>query len=914
MTEKGEDDGFYVNYVESESEKLKISGAKETFQPLSRHNDFRKRHRDVCDTCQRKFDGEGHNILIFCQGCSISYHKECLGQRIGRQHLVTKVNEKNFVLHCRRCVDFTFSLRSQGSQLSLCQVCTEPGYACAPFKERRTPSQEQKDRELNNGIDPITSVDEKCLNNKENVLFRCISCFRGFHWHHLPSLDPEVEEVENFEADADDRFEEYCVSWQCRDCCNRKSDVQRLVAWRPLNEDTYVSGSNYDEVEEDNKEYLIKWKSHSYSQCTWMHGAWVSGIVSTAMKRAFIKRVEESWLPIMNAKDAIPEDYLRVDIIYDIRFVDTAPSHSIELYLARINKISQALVKFQGLNCDDIVWDEPPKPDEGIIWTDFVRAYQDWVQGKFILPPEQIDMQHRMMSIKTANFECDLLRKKQSTTLSGGKLMDYQMEGLNWLYYKWSRGQNAILADEMGLGKTIQVIGLLDIIVHSHQCWPFLIVVPNSTCANWRREIQHWAPSLRVVTYFGPKNSLEYSQQYELFHQKNKKLKCHVVVTSFQTPVDHPQVFKAIPWQGMVIDEGQRLKSDKSLLYKALEAFSTPFKLLLTGTPLQNNLRELFNLLQFLKPDIDAAALELKYTELNQNNVAELHELIRPFFLRRTKVQVLTFLPPVAEIIVPVSMSPVQKKLYKSILARNPDLIKSLFTQSSNKLKSNERHSLNNILMQLRKCLCHPFVYSNDIEERGLSEATIHRNLVEASSKLQLLEIMLPKLRDRGHRVLIFSQFLAQLDIVQDFLSVLGLRHERLDGSMSSLVKQRKIDAFNAPDSILFAFLLSTRAGGVGINLATADTVILMDPDFNPHQDIQALSRAHRIGQKKKVLVFHLMTRDSAEERIMQIGKKKLSMDHVVIEHMAAEDDEDVDVESILRTREKETYNMTLNR
>lgn len=181
-----------------------------------------------------------------------------------------------------------------------------------------------------------------------------------------------------------------------------------------------------------------------------------------------------------------------------------------------------------------------------------------------------------------------------------------------------------------------------------------------------------------------------------------------------------------------------------------------------------------------------------------------------------------------AQVILPVTMSVVQKKLYKSILAKSPDLIKSIFVKDQAQLKRTERGSLNNILMQLRKCLCHPFVYSEAIEERSVNRVVLHRNLVDASSKLQLLELLLPKLKERGHRVLIFSQFLKQLDIVEDFLDGLGLRHQRLDGTIGTLEKQKRIDEYNAPDSPLFAFLLSTRAGGVGINLASADTVIIM--------------------------------------------------------------------------------------
>lgn len=181
-----------------------------------------------------------------------------------------------------------------------------------------------------------------------------------------------------------------------------------------------------------------------------------------------------------------------------------------------------------------------------------------------------------------------------------------------------------------------------------------------------------------------------------------------------------------------------------------------------------------------------------------------------------------------AQVILPVTMSVVQKRLYRSILAKNGELIKSILGQNKTVLKATERGNLNNILMQLRKCLCHPFVYSEAIEEKNLPEDALHRNLIDASAKLQLLEIMLPKLHERGHRVLFFTQFLKQLDIIEDFLSGVGFQYQRLDGNISALEKQKRIDAFNAPNSPDFAFILSTRAGGVGINLATADTVIIM--------------------------------------------------------------------------------------
>ena len=404
-----------------------------------------------------------------------------------------------------------------------------------------------------------------------------------------------------------------------------------------------------------------------------------------------------------------------------------------------------------------------------------------------------------------------------------------------------------------------------------------------------------------MVTYHGGKEPQDLAYKYELFPNESRDMTAHVVIMSYDSAQD-PQTaqrFKSVRWAGLVVDEGQRLKNDQNLLYQALRTMKIPFRVLLTGTPLQNNKRELFNLIQFIDQSQNAEKLDQEFEELDKETLPKLHEKIRPYFLRRTKAGVLKFLPPMAQIILPVTMTVIQEKLSKSIMAKNPQLIKAIF--ANDKMKAKERGSLNNILMQLRKCLCHPFIYSEAIEEKQDDPLMIHRNLVEASAKLLLLEVMLPKLKERGHRVLIFSQFLQQLDIIEDFLNGIGYLFKRLDGQLSSLEKQRRIDAFNEPDSPFFAFLLSTRSGGVGINLATADTVIIMDPDFNPHQDIQALSRAHRIGQKRKVLCFQLMTKDTVEERIMQIGKKKMALDHALIESM---DDDEVagdDLESILK-------------
>jgi superfamily II DNA or RNA helicase len=882
----------------------KITNAKEVFTTLPRSNLFRARHAEGCEVC---YEGPNLSPLIYCQGCSLAYHKNCLGNRSGREHLVTKVGDNDYVLQCRRCVNTYQKKDPTAPDLSMCQDCHRPGSACKPFRRRKTTIQEQKDRDENNGLDPIVDVPSNLINNANNVLFRCTKCSRAYHYHHLPPLSAySMDIVREEEETADDRFAEYSKKWMCKECDETKDQkVSGLVAWRPSDVETYRPGTPCDMVKEDEKQYLVKWEGQSYFRAAWFSGSWTWGVTASAMRKAFFKRDET---PKMRTEDAIPEEFLRIDIVLDIKYTSYVDVRSEEILKARIKEVDKALIKYKGLGYEDAVWEKVPTADDGDRWLDFVTAYNDWVAGRYIRYPKQGPLKARLEKVRSTPF-AKLEKSKQPESLVGGELMKYQIEGLNWLYYQWYSQKNGILADEMGLGKTIQVIAYMATLIEEHNCFPFLVVVPNSTCANWRREIKQWVPSLRVVTFFGSSAARDMAAKYEMFPEGSKELRAHIVVTSYEAAANDSckRIFKGISWAGLIIDEGQRLKNDKSQLYGALTAVKAPFKLLLTGTPLQNNARELFNLLQFLDDTINAAELEEQYAEMTSENIKELHDKIRPFILRRTKAQVLSFLPALGQVILPISMSHLQKKLYKSILAKNPELLKALFT--SGNIKQQERANLSNILMQLRKCLCHPFVYSREIEERTDVQAVSHRNLVEASAKLQLLEHLLPKLQERGHRVLIFSQFLDMLSIIEDFLDGMQMAYQRLDGTMGSLEKQKRIDQFNAPDSPLFAFLLSTRAGGVGINLATADTVIILDPDFNPHQDIQAISRAHRIGQKKKVLCFQLMTRASVEEKIVQMGRKKMALDHVVVQELDTDDIEEKDVESILKYGAAELFN-----
>lgn len=902
FAELAEDD---IPDVDAKSTDIKYSSAKEHFEKLPKDDPFRLRHQPTCSTCFLKGDDEVKGPLVFCQGCTSTYHRVCFGPRAVRPHLVTKINSGAFVLQCRRCLGLAREKDSLAPHQGHCSDCNKPGPWSSPVRARLTTRQEHLQREENEGRDPVTDVDLSAVDSVDNVMFRCSRCERAWHFEHLPPKRPRPSYIQDSEDDQDThlkhtRFKEYSRRWKCNECAKTPGEIETFVAWRPVDLDAYIPGSSSDMLEENKKQYLIKWRKLSYFKTSWMPGAWVWAMAASGTRKAFHKS-PKSQKPMMTSVDAIPEEDLQIDILFDVRYSNVVSNRTPEIDLAREKEVENVYAKYKGLPYEDVVWEKPPSPQDGERWQSFRRAYEDWVVGRYMRVPKASALRKHLSGVRSRNFNTHLVKHKQPYSLTG-QLMEYQKDGLNWLYFMWYKEQNAILADEMGLGKTIQVIAFFATLVQDHDCFPFLVVVPNSTCQNWRNEVKTWAPSLRVVTYYGTAAARKLAHDYELFPNGGSDVKAHIVITSYETMIDDKakRMASTVPWAGLVVDEGHRLKNDKNQLYGALSKVNFPFKILLTGTPLQNNVRELFNIIQFIDPSKNAEELDREYQDLSSEKVAVLHDMIRPFFLRRTKAQVLTFLPPMAQVIVPVTMTVVQKKLYKSILAKNPQFIKTVFKNEGGP-KNTERHNLNNILMQLRKCLCHPFVYSKDIEEQDVNATLLHRNLVEASSKLQLLELLLPKLQERGHRVLIFSQFLHYLDIIEDFLDGLGLLHLRLDGSVSSLQKQKKMDDYNAPNSPYFAFLLSTRAGGLGINLATADTVIIMDPDFNPHQDIQALSRAHRIGQRKKVLVFQLMTRQSAEEKIMQVGRKKMALDHVLIDRMDTEEDAGEDLETILR-------------
>ncbi|CED85629.1 snf2 family dna-dependent atpase [Phaffia rhodozyma] len=559
-----------------------------------------------------------------------------------------------------------------------------------------------------------------------------------------------------------------------------------------------------------------------------------------------------------------------------------------------IDKVMWCLIKYGELPYSEAVEDSPPGPEEPE-YEVFRRAYQRYLCGRQTIIPVLTPQEAKKRDER--NVENIRRMPSQPDYIKGGKLMDYQLEGLNWLYSQWYRLHPSFLADDMGLGKTIQIVSFMNVLKTKHH-----VVVPNSTVSNWIREFEKWAPDLLAVPYHGSAKNRSILEEYELFHPSNsarsRSLKAHVVVTTYEviTSKSFREVISTVPrWEVLVVDEGQRLKNETNKIFGNLKQLNCAHKVILTGTPLNNNIRELFNLMNFLDSSkwTNLDQLTIEFGELDEEKLSRLHDKLNPYFLRRIKSQVLK-LPPRQEIIVPLTMSKLQKECYKGLLASDPQVLRRLAGTSQEHVGSSKSLVFNNLLMQLRKTCQHPYLVNPELDDHSLESSVALQRLCDASSKFSLLKMMLPILQQRQHRVLVFSQFAIVLDILQDWLIGSGIVHLRLDGNTPQAQRQKDIDRFNSPNSNVDLYILSTRAGGVGINLASADVVIIMDPDFNPHQDLQAVSRSYRFGQEKKVLVFKLMIKNSVEEKMIQGGKKKMVLDHLIVQNMASEEDYDL--------------------
>ncbi|XP_059865092.1 chromodomain-helicase-DNA-binding protein 1 isoform X4 [Delphinus delphis] len=633
---------------------------------------------------------------------------------------------------------------------------------------------------------------------------------------------------------------------------------------------------------EKNKEpgeiqYLIKWKGWSHIHNTWETEETLKQQNVRGMKKLdnYKKKDQETkrWL-----KNASPEDVEYYNCQQELTDDLHKQYQIVERIIAHSNQKSAAgypdyYCKWQGLPYSECSWE-----DGALISKKFQACIDEYFS--------------RNQSKTTPFKDCKVLKqrprfvalKKQPSYIGGHEgleLRDYQLNGLNWLAHSWVKGNSCILADEMGLGKTIQTISFLNYLFHEHQLYgPFLLVVPLSTLTSWQREIQTWASQMNAVVYLGDINSRNMIRTHEWMHPQTKRLKFNILLTTYEILLKDKAFLGGLNWAFIGVDEAHRLKNDDSLLYKTLIDFKSNHRLLITGTPLQNSLKELWSLLHFIMPEKFSSweDFEEEHGKGREYGYASLHKELEPFLLRRVKKDVEKSLPAKVEQILRMEMSALQKQYYKWILTRN--------YKALSKGSKGSTSGFLNIMMELKKCCNHCYLIKPPDNNEFYNKQEALQHLIRSSGKLILLDKLLIRLRERGNRVLIFSQMVRMLDILAEYLKYRQFPFQRLDGSIKGELRKQALDHFNAEGSEDFCFLLSTRAGGLGINLASADTVVIFDSDWNPQNDLQAQARAHRIGQKKQVNIYRLVTKGSVEEDILERAKKKMVLDHLVIQRM----------------------------
>uniref|UniRef100_A0A3P9M012 Chromodomain helicase DNA binding protein 3 n=1 Tax=Oryzias latipes TaxID=8090 RepID=A0A3P9M012_ORYLA len=816
-------------------------------------------HQDYCEVCQQ--GGE----IILCDTCPRAYHLVCLEPELD------KAPEGKW--SCPHCEKEGIQWEAKDDD----------------FEDFEEDSEDRDDDHM-----------EFCRVCKDGgELLCCDTCTSSYHIH---CLNPPLPEIPNGE-------------WLCPRCLSQpiKGRVQKILHWRWGEPPSPIPVPPPPDAPPDvpppppmkgrpEREFFVKLVGQSYWHCTWITELQLE-IFHSVMYRNYQRKTDMDEPPSLDygsggeeensvgksekrrAKDpqfAILEDkYYKYGIKPEWMMIHRIINHSLDK-----KGVYHYLVKWRDLTYDQCTWerDDMTIPDFAIYKASYWR-HRDAIMKEDPDKP-------RKMRTKSAEGEeesppsplTDPTIKYEEqpdfVTATGGTLHMYQLEGLNWLRFSWAQGTDTILADEMGLGKTIQtIVFLYSLFKEGHTKGPFLVSAPLSTIINWEREFEMWAPDFYVVTYTGDKDSRAIIRENEFSFDDTavkggKKafklrapIKFHVLLTSYELVTIDQTALKSIDWACLVVDEAHRLKNNQSKFFRRLNDYKIDYKLLLTGTPLQNNLEELFHLLNFLTPNRfnNLEGFLEEFADISkEDQIKKLHDLLGPHMLRRLKADVFKNMPAKTELIVRVELSPMQKKYYKLILTKNFEAL--------NSKGGGNQVSLLNIMMDLKKCCNHPYLFPVASMEAQKTPSGAYEGsaLTKASGKLMLLQKMLRKLKEQGHRVLVFSQMTKMLDLLEDFLDHEGYKYERIDGGITGALRQEAIDRFNAPGACQFCFLLSTRAGGLGINLATADTVIIFDSDWNPHNDIQAFSRAHRIGQANKVMIYRFVTRASVEERITQ--------------------------------------------
>ncbi|XP_032220278.1 chromodomain-helicase-DNA-binding protein 8 isoform X2 [Nematostella vectensis] len=621
------------------------------------------------------------------------------------------------------------------------------------------------------------------------------------------------------------------------------------------------------------EEFHVKFKNYSY-----LHAEWATAEklakgdkrVQMKIKRYKAKQLNTAAFFSEMEEDSFNPDYVEVDRVLDM---STGMDHNTG------EPITHFLVKWRSLPYEESTWEVKADVEESKI--------QQFYKLREPPPLPQRQFRPRPYPHEWHKLETSPVYKDENT------LREYQLEGVNWLMFCWCNRQNSILADEMGLGKTIQSIAFLFEMQRYGIRGPNLVIAPLSTISNWQREFESWN-DINAVVYHGSASSRHLIQEYEFYYRDEHGqpipniFKFQVLITTYEIIIADNMQLSTVPWRAVIIDEAHRLKNRNCKLLEGLNNLQMEHRILLTGTPLQNNVEELFSLLNFLEPSQfpSQGAFLMEFGDLKtESQVDKLKQLLKPMMLRRLKEDVEKNIAPKEETIIEVELTTVQKKFYRAILERNFAFLAKGTSSTANV------PNLMNTMMELRKCCNHPFLITGAeekiLQEYGREHVDRHTHaMIEASGKLVLIHKLLPKLKLGGHKVLVFSQMVRCLDILEDYLVHMKYPYERIDGRVRGNLRQAAIDRFSKPDSDRFVFLLCTRAGGLGINLTAADTVIIFDSDWNPQNDLQAQARCHRIGQSRSVKVYRLITRNSYEREMFDRASMKLGLDKAVLQSM----------------------------